>query len=336
MFHKIVVRFTSIMLGTLLALSWSLTGLGPSVSAQAAPSKQSTPFVLGMGDSIAWGFQAFPTNPNTNYPGFVDRFAERLTSSPNQQVIKVNYSCNGESTTSLIEGVPTASGPQCLGKALLDSPAHDDYNGSQLAAAVTFLRQQRGEGIVLLSIGGNDPLDNPTVAACDFDFDCWTQAFKTPTVRNEIYTTALNNYKTILSTLLGANSQVRILAVNTYELDENDPFTATGIVDVINVALTDAIKAVGSSRVTHVDTTTRFTPSAICEGGLTEWCISTFEYLSVHPTDAGYITLTDLACDASRTSTTRDNKLKCRSGNYLKPVGHGRLKQENVKTARYR
>ena len=336
MYRKNAARLVNALIGALLALSWSIGGSGPSGTAQAAGSKQPVPFVLGMGDSIAWGFQAFPVDPNTTYPGFVDRFAERLVSSPHQKVIEVNYSCNGESTTSLINGVPTASGLQCLGKALFDSPAHNDYNGTQLNAAITFLRQQTGDGIVLLNIGGNDPLDNPTVAACNFDFDCWTQAFQTPSIRDEIYTTALNNYKTILSALLAANSQVRILALNAYELDENDPFTTTGIVDLINAALADAIKAIGSSRVTLVDTTTTFTPSAICEGGLTEWCFDDLKYLSAHPTDAGYVTLTDLACDASRVSTTPENHLKCRSGNYPKPVAHGRLKPENVKAARHR
>jgi lysophospholipase L1-like esterase len=336
MYRKNAARFTIALIAALLALSWSSEGHGPSGTAQAAGSKQPSPFVLGMGDSIAWGFQAFPVDPNTTYPGFVDRFAERLVSSPHQKVIEVNYSCNGESTSSLIEGVPTPSGPQCFGKAVFDSPAHNDYNGTQLDAAVTFLRQQTRDGIVLLSIGGNDPLDNPTVAACNFDLDCWTQVFQIPSVRDEIYTTALHNYKTILSALLAANRQVRILALNAYELDENDPFTTTGILNVVNAALAHAIKAIGSSRVTLVDTTTTFTPSAICEGGLTEWCFDDLKYLSVHPTDAGYVALTDLACDASRVSTTHKNHLKCRSGNFPKPVAHGRLKPENVRAARHR
>ena len=335
MYRNNATRFVTALVAALLALSWSSAGQGPSGTAQAAGSKQPPPFVLGMGDSVAWGFQAFPADPNTTYPGFVNRFAERLVSSPHQEVIEVNYSCNGESTSSLIEGVPTASGPQCFGKALFDSPAHDDYNGTELDAAVTFLRQQTGDGIVLITVGGNDPLDNPTVAACNFDLGCLTQAFQLPSVRDEIYTTALNNYKTILSALLAANSEVRILALNTYELDENDPFTSTGIVVVVNAALTDAIKAIGSSRVTLVDTTTMFTPSAICEGELTEWCFDDLKYLSVHPTDAGYVVLTDLACDASRVSTTRENQLKCRSGTYPKPVAHGRLKPENVKATRH-
>lgn len=336
MYRKNTARFATALITALLALSWWSEGQGPSGTARAAGSPQPSPFVLGMGDSIAWGFQAFPVDPNTTYPGFVNRFAERLVSSPHQKVVEVNYSCNGESTNSLIAGIPTSAGPQCLGKALFDSPAHDDYNGTQLDAAVTFLHQQVGEGIVLLNIGGNDPLDNAAVAACNFDPDCWTRVFQIPSVRNEIYTTALNNYKTILSALLAANGELRILVLNTYELDENDPFTTTGILDIVNTALADAIKAIGSSRVTLVDTTRTFTPSATCEGGLTEWCFDDLKYLSVHPTDAGYVVLTDLACDASRVSTTRENHLKCRSGNYPKPVAHGRLKPENIKVARHR
>lgn len=336
MYRTTTTRLARALMTALLALTWWSAGLGPTGTARAAGSPQPAPFVLGLGDSIAWGFQVFPVDPNTTYPGFVSRFAERLVSSSHQKVITVNYSCNGESTGSLISGVPAPSGPQCLGKALFDSPAHDDYNGAQLDAAITFLHQQAGEGIVLLNIGANDPLDNPTVAACNFDLDCWTQVFQVPSVRTEIYTTALSNYTAILSALIGANSHVRILAVNAYELDENDPFTTTNILGVVNTALADALKAIGSSRVALVDTTATFTPSAVCEGGLTEWCFDDLKYLSVHPTDAGYAILTDLTCDASRVSTTPDNHLKCRSGNYPRPVAHGRLKPENAQIARYR
>ena len=336
MYRTFTARFVTALTTALLALSWWVAGLGLAGTARAAGSLQPSPFVLGMGDSIAWGFQVFPVDSNTTYPGFVNRFAERLENSPYQKVKAVNYSCNGESTSSLIAGVPTSSGPQCLGKALFGAPAHDDYNGTQLDAATTFLRQQAGEGIVLLNIGANDPLDNPTVAACNFDLDCWTEVFQISSVRNEIYTTALSNYKTILSALVAANNHVRILAINAYELDENDPFTTTHILGEVNTALADAIKAIGSSRVILVDTTATFTPSAVCEGGLTEWCFDELKYLSVHPTDAGYAILTDLTCDASRVSTMPDNHLKCRSGNYPKPVAHGRLKPENAQIARYR
>lgn len=98
--------------------------------------------------------------------------------------------------------------------------------------------------------------------------------------------------------------------------------TATGIIDVLNAALADAITAVGSPRIALVDTTATFTPQAACE--LTEWCFAEAPSLSVHPTDAGYVTLTDLVCNASRLSTNRENTLKCRSGTYPKPVGHGK------------
>lgn len=336
MARTLSARFAMVLMTTLLALSWWSPGQGSGGIAQAAGPRQPAPFVLGMGDSVGWGYQAFPVDPNTTYPGFVNRFAERLASSPRHRVITVNYSCNGESTGSLIAGVESPAGLQCAGKALYDSPAHDDYNSAQLDAAVAFLRRQTGEGIVLLNIGGNDPLDNPTVVACNFDFDCWTEAFQKQEVRDEMYTTGLNNYKTILSTLLTANSRVRILAVNIFELDDHDPFTATGIVGVLNAALAEAIAEVGSPRVMLVDTTATFTPQAICADGLTEWCFAEGPFQSAHPSDAGYVTLTNLACDASRESTTRENHLTCRPDAHPKPGGHGKPKPGHPRPGRWR
>jgi lysophospholipase L1-like esterase len=318
--RKMALRIARLLVA-LLALAWS-GGVRQGGVAYAGAGRPA-PFVLGMGDSVGYGFQVFPVDPNTTYPGFVNRFAERLVRSPNQPVITVNYSCNGETTGSMITGVPTPSGPQCLGKAVGDLPAHDDYNSSQLDAAVAFLRQQPGDGIVLLNVGGNDPFDHPAVAACTFDPACYGPVLQNPQVQAEIATTALRNYRTIFAALLAANRQVRILAINTYENDEQDALTASGVLDRLNVAIAEAVRAVGSRRVTLVDTTKTFTPWATCEGGLTEWCLAGYASLSVHPTDAGYVVLTDLVCDASRASTTPKNHLQCRPGHGPRPNGHG-------------
>lgn len=41
-----------------------------------------------------------------------------------------------------------------MGKALYDSPAHDNYDGAQLDAAVAFLHQQTSDGMVLFNLRG--------------------------------------------------------------------------------------------------------------------------------------------------------------------------------------
>jgi lysophospholipase L1-like esterase len=105
----------------------------PAPGAVQAPKR----YYLALGDSIAYGFQ--PTKPNarpSSIRGYVDVFAARLRKlSPGIQV--VNYGCPGETSTTFAQGrCPT------LGEGV---KLHDQYRGSQLNAAVSFLRAHPGQ-----------------------------------------------------------------------------------------------------------------------------------------------------------------------------------------------
>ena len=109
-------------------------------------------YYLALGDSIAYGIQ--PTKvrsgarPSDFDTGYVDVLAARLRKrSPGLQV--VNYGCPGESTVTFSRGGCPAFADRVK--------LHDAFRGSQLAAALAFLRAHPGEvSPITLTLFGND------------------------------------------------------------------------------------------------------------------------------------------------------------------------------------
>lgn len=137
--------------------------LGATASATLRPPGE---YYLALGDSIAYGIQ--PGKVNAGLPpsgfdtGYVDVVAARLRArAPSQQV--VNYGCPGESTRSFVAGgCPWLAESRKL---------HDPFRGSQLAAALAFLRAHPGQvSPVTLSLWGNDYVELWDV--CKGDFAC--------------------------------------------------------------------------------------------------------------------------------------------------------------------
>ena len=121
-------------------LAAALVALTVGASAAGATSTVPRDYYLALGDSMAYGFQ--PTKAARGLPpsafdtGYVDVFATRLRAlAPGVRV--VNYGCPGESTVTFTKG-----GCPWLaeGKRL-----HDVFRGSQLDAALAFLRAHPGE-----------------------------------------------------------------------------------------------------------------------------------------------------------------------------------------------
>jgi lysophospholipase L1-like esterase len=106
-------------------------------------------YYLSLGDSMAYGYQ--PTKPDTAGPaafdtGYVDVLAARLRKiSPGIRV--VNYGCPGESSLTFMRG-----GCEFPRKKL-----HNTFRGTQLAAALSFLKAHEGEvSPVTVTLWGND------------------------------------------------------------------------------------------------------------------------------------------------------------------------------------
>jgi lysophospholipase L1-like esterase len=108
-------------------------------------------YYLALGDSIAYGFQptkAKAARPSAFDSGYVDVFAARLRKlAPKIQV--VNYGCPGESSVTFTRGgCPTLAEGVKL---------HDAFRGSQLKAALSFLRAHPGQvSPITLTLWGND------------------------------------------------------------------------------------------------------------------------------------------------------------------------------------
>jgi hypothetical protein len=125
----------------------------PPASADTPPKfKPPKSYYLALGDSITYGFQLSKARaglpPSAFNTGYVDDFGARLQQI-RPDITTVNYGCPGEMTDSFINGpCPwTAGGGQL----------HDSFSGSQLNAAVAFLRAHPGDvSPITLTLWGND------------------------------------------------------------------------------------------------------------------------------------------------------------------------------------
>jgi lysophospholipase L1-like esterase len=153
------MRRAGILAAALVALT---VGALPASAAPNAPRD----YYLALGDSMTYGVQ--PAKAGKGLPprafdtGYVDVFATRLRAlAPGIRV--VNYGCPGESTVTFTKG-----GCPWLaeGKRL-----HDAFRGSQLGAALAFLRAHRGAvSPITVTLWGNDFF--PLVDACKGDPAC--------------------------------------------------------------------------------------------------------------------------------------------------------------------
>ncbi len=136
------------------SLVLAVPGTATSGTSQRTVYQPPQSYYLALGDSITYGYQPDKAKPGARPSdfdtGYVDVFAARLRKlSPKIQV--VNYGCPGESTVTFARGgCPTLAEGVKL---------HDAYRGSQLKAAVSFLRAHPGQvSPITLTLWGNDLL----------------------------------------------------------------------------------------------------------------------------------------------------------------------------------
>ena len=166
-FVRILRRAVALGSGALLAGSLSLTGV-----ASAHPARPLTPSAavvagsdyLALGDSVSFGYREPDTTPAPDYEDqaqFVG-YPEDVAAALGLHV--ANLSCPGETSASLIN--PDAPRNGCensyqdahqfpVGYRTL-YPLHWRYSGSQLAAAVRYLKFHPHTRLVSLMIGAND------------------------------------------------------------------------------------------------------------------------------------------------------------------------------------
>jgi len=163
----------TLLVGVAALVLLALSGTAASGTSQRPVYQPPQRYYLALGGSMAYGLQ--PTNANKPpaaiNTGYADVFAARLRKlSPKIQV--VNYGCPGESTVTFTRG--RCDWLEHGGK------LHDAFRGSQLKAAVSFLRAHPGEvspitvtlwggDLVPLSAGGKRASREITSFASRFD-----------------------------------------------------------------------------------------------------------------------------------------------------------------------
>jgi lysophospholipase L1-like esterase len=181
----------------------------------------------------------------------------------------VNYACTGETTLTFIQGgcTYTAAG----------FPLHDQYSGSQLSAAIAFLRAHRGQvSPITINLGANDLIGLRTV--CGEDVSCYFT--NGPTVLNNIAA----NLTYILGQLRTAAPDAEIITFTQYDV--------ASLLDPRLLQLTGAFNSViistaAASSTWVADVFRAFNggpqPATIC--ALTFVCTPLQDS---HPTDLGY------------------------------------------------
>jgi lysophospholipase L1-like esterase len=262
---------------------------GAASTAAAQPARFSAPkdYLLALGDSLTFGFQQvkFNANPDpTNFDtGFVDDFARRLlATSSGQNAQVVNFGCPGETTSSFLTG-------PCAYHAVFGLPLHDDFVGSQMAAAEAFLAAHPGQvGPILVSIGPNDILE--AVSACGgVDPQCIGALL--PGILNTLGA----NYSQILARLRAAAPDTEIVILELY-----NPYAIFDAqTNVLTAAINQLIDGLASAnRARAANPLPAFNlappqPATLC--GLTFIC----SIGDIHPTDTGYQVIGDLMWAAS-------------------------------------
>lgn len=247
-------------------------------------------YLLSLGDSLSFGYQARKIDTELatgsyspdHFPGYVQPFETEIRSRTGRSQTAVNYSCPGETTFSMINGPCAFAGEvHRLGYA---HALHDDYDGSQLTAATTFLRAHPGQvSPITLSIGANDL--NDLLEDCDRNPACVQR--KLPAT----LATLGRNLSGMLTTLRTAAPRARIIVLTPY-----NPYSALAPgTDTLLIAANTVIAGVALIHLARVADGFTTINLAIPGHELTSLCTFTLMCTDsdIHPSDAGYQRLAD-------------------------------------------
>ncbi len=262
-FAKALAGLLGLVLLTALATS---AAPGPVYQAPQA-------YYLALGDSIAYGLQ--PTKaglpPSGFRTGYVDVFAARLRAlSPKLRV--VNYGCPGESAKTFIEG-------GCSGRHDVRG-LHDTFKGSQLGAALAFLRAHPGRvSPITLTLWGNDAFE--LSPACKGDLVC-TRSHSTRGLAR-----FASRLTSIVGRLRAAAPKAEIILTGAWNFDVEHPAQTAPLFRSIDATIARAAAA-GKARVANMYPV--FSPVGNPARAKARICALTFicSRGDVHPTDAGY------------------------------------------------
>lgn len=273
------LRKIAILAAVLVLLVFA--GISPS----ASPLSVFTPprhFYLALGDSITYGFQFSKVGlpPAAFNTGYVDVFAAHLRDMQPGLTI-VNYGCPGESTASFITG-------PCPTQTVIE--LHDGYPGSQLDAAVDFLRAHPGEvSPITVTLWGNDV--RAFVGGCP-DQACVADG------ADRLFQQVTKNLRIILGRLRGAAPDAEIIVTGAWDsFIDALPF-ADPLFQRLNAGMSAATIA---ARGRFADPFPIFNPPGDLQREIQTMCTLTLlcTQNDSHPSDAGYRVLGDLVFEVS-------------------------------------
>jgi lysophospholipase L1-like esterase len=275
----------AIVVGLAVAVVLALPGTAAVVGPTLGAARSTTPspmsrlpqsYYLALGDSIAYGFQ--PTKANARRAsafdtGYVDVFAARLRKlAPKIQV--VNYGCPGESSVTFTRGrCPTLAEGVKL---------HDPYRGSQLKAALSFLRAHPGQvSPITLTLWGNDlaPLS--------------AKGKRAPSA----IASFASRFNAILQQLRAAAPTAEIIVTGAWNPEADRLKQATPLYRRLGAAIA---RAAAGSRARVANMFAAFNGSGNARSQKARLCALTFACKDdPHPTDAGYRAMADAFMAAS-------------------------------------
>jgi lysophospholipase L1-like esterase len=244
-------------------------------------------YYLALGDSMTYGFQPTKAKPGAGpssfTTGFVDVFATRLRKvAPDIEV--VNYGCPGESTVTFVAGRCPAFADRIK--------LHDTFRGSQLAAALSFLKAHPGDvSPITVTLYGNDWLPI-LLDTCKGRVAC---ARKQAPGATAAFGARLG---AILRRLRGAAPGADIIVTGAWNPDPN----ALAALEPVYRSLEAAIVRAAAGPKAHVARMLPvFNPSGSGQARRARLCALTFVCSrgDPHPTDAGYRAMADAVAAAT-------------------------------------
>jgi lysophospholipase L1-like esterase len=270
-----------------------LIAAAPAQAATVTPSTPVTPGsgYVALGDSVTFGYQEPGVSPTPDYrrPNSFRGYPEQLSTELHLKV--ANFACPGETAASLInDKAPTLA---CENAYRRVYPLHMHYTGSQLQAAVSYLRAHPGVRLVSLMIGANDLFRCQTVTA-----DGCASSAELDATHAEI----TRSVRRILSTVRGrARYRGQIVVVDYYSLNYT-----SALVDAYVRGLNRA-QAAGTTgfRVRFANgfgewraAAQRFGANSCLAGLLTQ--IGSYGTCGIHPSYAGQALLAKAVATAAR------------------------------------
>jgi lysophospholipase L1-like esterase len=190
---------------------------------------------LALGDSVMFGYSPLLVRPGVDPKVFVG-YPELASDLFRPRKKMFNASCPGETSTSLITGVPPDNG--CHAYRQFIGPLHVSYSGSQLAYAVDYIKANPRTGLVTLTIGANDLFLLIDSCAGSTNVTCVVAGL--PALLSKLAT----NVDLIYSSLRAAGFQGDLVAVTYYAGNYSDP-SGVAVISQINGVLASVTRSHG-------------------------------------------------------------------------------------------